>query len=302
MFFIALVAFSLPLLINEIYTIDFWKALYTGRYIVYEGSLPNHSVFTYSPVQSHLLRNSFTWLGNTLLYGVFALAGYGGLQALRVFIVGVMMIVMLALQKFRCNVINLLGLLILLFGVFLKLQIRTPIFILLFMPVVLFTWYHARYEGHSLLIYILPVLFFLWGNMHANYLTGFGILFLAMSGDLIDRIWCYDQFNGYWCKRYGAVLLFIILAVTFVKPFPDYKLLGTAERIVTSGGSALITLPSIGRKNTSDNQDNGETWYSTTKGTLQNTVVNIESRPASEYSFPFDEWLWSDFLLLIPIV
>ncbi len=306
-FYLALITLILPLTIRTLHANDLWKSLYTGRYIAQNLSFPQHLTFTFSPVDPGLqARNSWTWLGNLFLYGLYRLSGELGLQLFRFLLVLWSLVLLHSLADFETHPVILLLLLAGVFGLTQKLLLRNAIFLIPGVVLLFWFWCQARIKNRPGWIWAIPVLLTLWGNMHGSYLVGIGMLGLLVAGDFIDWLWQrQERKDRLWYVSLLLIFLLSFLGVTYLKPLaPDYKTARIFQRVSNFGVGGLLGAKSKDKLNKKESPDS---IYGQIKKSMQSTVFgNVygsEVRSA-EFQFPLEntESLYIDISIGLLII
>jgi hypothetical protein len=219
---------------------DLWKALYSGRYLALFQEFPHHSTFTYSPVEDFQYRNTYNWLGNLFFVGAFSLIGVPGLQIFRLFVLLFAAGLVWGLSDYQFSPLMLFVLVPFVFGIKQKLLLRTAIFAVPGMILLMWVWCRYELSTGSFYLWFIPVILLFWSNMHGSYLVGFGVFLLLIIGEVADRLILKRTVDYRWILKITVILLITVFAITFVKPFPDYKGLsmfgGVGNRILTAVG------------------------------------------------------------------
>ncbi|MFB6346137.1 MAG: hypothetical protein ABEK50_10235 [bacterium] len=236
-FFVVLTSF------NEIYANDYWKALYSGRYLSLFSHFPHHGTFAFTPVKDILTRNTFNWLGNLVFVGLFSIGGHGIFQFFRLFVASLALLLPWSILsgERRFSAISLVFLLALLFSIKQKFLMRTAIFSVVGVTVLFWIIVRADREGSSKLLWGIPVLFTFWSSMHGSYLVGLGFLFLIVIGHGLDTILLKQNAGSFELTSLATILAFVLVTVTFVKPFPDYK----AYKTISKAGGKTTELIAV---------------------------------------------------------
>lgn len=315
------VFFAIPFAFHQIYANDIWKALYSGRYLAVFGQFPHHSTFTFSPVEEIVLRDTYNWLGNLVLLGIYTAGGVSFLQGFRFFVVLFAVFMPLSiLKEDRFSPIVLLFAFCYMAGLKQKLLLRTAIFAV---PgfVTLF-WLLVNYERTKSPGYLwgLPLLFLFWGNMHGSYVLGFGFLLVTWLGCLVDSLVFSNWGATPSFRKLGLVVLVVLLVIVFVKPFPDYKVPSTVSTIgtritgaisPTESGLSVAPERKTGSSTTGNRTEemkettSGESGaFVSTLGRLRGLLVGEQAWRSSEFSSPLTGYSFlfvSMTLVLFPI-
>lgn len=231
------------------YSNDLWKALYSGRYLSLFHQFPHHSTFTFSPVRDFQLRNAYNWFGNLFFVGAYSLAGINGLILFRLFVLLFAIGMTYSLYD-ELHPLVVFSLIVYAFGVKQKLLLRTAIFALPGLSLLLWLWAKSHLTGRGAYRWGIPVVLTVWSNLHGSYLVGVGVLLLLAGGELLDDNVFGDGVRIDELSTTLLLLLVVVPSVTFVKPYPDYSLQrkfgGLLERSVTVFTPAESRTTSVG--------------------------------------------------------
>lgn len=160
---------------------DVWWHLRTGQLII-----QNHALFHADPY-------SFTrfgapwidheWLSQLLIFGVYKLAGWGGLSVVFAAVIAASFMVVCYRSPGRpyiAGVITLLGA----FASAPSWGVRPQMLTLLLASLLLLLLEHSY--GRPKLLWLAPPLMLLWVNLHAGYAVGIALIGLFLLGDALD--------------------------------------------------------------------------------------------------------------------
>lgn len=224
-YYAVFLALASPTLFRRIQSTDLWKALYTGRYLAIFNAFPHHGTFTFSPVNHYLTRNAFNWLGNVFFVTWYDWTGLIGLQSLRVLVVLIAALVLHSMIQYRLDPLMLLGLAGFALGIHQKLLLRTALICVPAITLLIWIWNHAHTKERIQPLYLLPVLFVVWGNSHGSYQIGITLFLAMIVGSFIDQLFTTDQPSRRWVLHATIVFLLSFVSVSIVKPFPETQLL-----------------------------------------------------------------------------
>jgi hypothetical protein len=169
---------------------DVWWHLRTGQLIV-----QNHALFHTDPY-------SFTrfgapwidheWLSQLLIFGVYKLAGWGGLSVVFGVVIACAFIVVFYRSPGRpyiAGVITLLGA----FASAPSWGVRPQMLTLLLASSLLLILEHSY--GRPRLLWLAPPLMLLWVNLHAGYAVGIALIVLFLLGDALDVAFGFGEPN-----------------------------------------------------------------------------------------------------------
>lgn len=165
----------------------FWH-LATGKYIVQTFSIPSADVFGYVTYGQKWM--PFEWGWDVLTYSLFSMGGYVAISLLRTIIV--LLIFTILFSVFNKNNISfslsLIFSFLLILGILTRLVIRPQIITYFFLVLLVFTLLKFRQneKEKKSIMYILPVIFVIWANMHMGVFLGLLILFIYIISETVD--------------------------------------------------------------------------------------------------------------------
>ena len=167
---------------------DNWWHLASGRWIMEHKSVPHNDPFPSFPEAKPWILTQ--WLGSVFFYGIYTIGGIEGLKIIRLCIF-LLIIGMYFIYARRKIPISFLAVIILLMEsgfagrVLLRPDIFNYIFIQLFFIILLF---YRKTQKRSVL-YILPALGVLWGNLHlGSFVYGYLLIALFLSAFIVQWI------------------------------------------------------------------------------------------------------------------
>ena len=157
----------------------FWH-LATGRYIVGTGfSIPSYDIFGYVTAGTQWI--PFEWGWDVLTYYLYGMGDYLMLSVLRLIVVlGIFVVLYLSAKRAKLPIsIYVILAVILGFGMLVRFSIRPHLVTYAFLALMLFLLYSFYlYKKNIKILYIFPLLFLIWANMHMGVLLGAGMFFL----------------------------------------------------------------------------------------------------------------------------
>ncbi len=232
-----------PIYFKKVFANDFWKAVYSGRYLYWFGQFPHHSTFTFSPTRDTLIRDSFNWLGNLFFYGLYELGGPLVIQGFKILVVLLTVLLLHWIVNFRTHPVILIILIVFTLGIDQKTVVRNALFTVPLTVLLVALWIHFEYSNDRYaLIGILPLLI-LWGNLHGSYLLGWFIL-LALACTLTIRKLPKIR-RGRWLKSSLVLWSCVglsLLGLTVVRPYPAYTLPETLKKLPVRATQSLTGL------------------------------------------------------------
>ena len=167
---------------------DMWWHFTLGKYYITHHTMTvNHAIFSWTPANPDWHYN--TWLGSTIFYLIYNLAGGFGLWLFQWSIfVSIFLFFILFLRSIKCkldiNAITLILMMVIIEGfvlAFPKPELFTP----LFFTGLVYVFFSIKNSRISpLYFYLYPIMFILWVNIHGGFIIGLAtlaILFVTES-------------------------------------------------------------------------------------------------------------------------
>ncbi|MDD1678654.1 MAG: hypothetical protein LUO93_05670 [Methanomicrobiales archaeon] len=167
---------------------DFFWHLSSGRFIAQNGYVPDKDVLGYTSGNTEWI--PFEWGWDVMSYGLYSAGGYSLVYILRSLIFAVILfLIFRLLVKFKVNsFIIILLLTALLFALLNRLSPRPHLFSYLFFTFLLYFLLNLKYfqrDKYSKFLYLLPVIFLFWGNLHLGALMGILLLFVFIVSEAV---------------------------------------------------------------------------------------------------------------------
>ncbi|MFC1761621.1 hypothetical protein ACFL6U_06015 [Planctomycetota bacterium] len=166
---------------SQIVAYDTMWHLRTGDLIL-SGVFPQTDIFSYTAYGREWILHE--WGSEVIFSLCYKWSGWNGLVVFRALIFSITMGIMFRLLQKR-NINLFLAILLTFscyFATLITWTVRPHIFSILFLTLLLYL-YDAYIHRNSKAIYILPLLFMLWINLHGGYVIGFIFLATALSGE-----------------------------------------------------------------------------------------------------------------------
>lgn len=170
---------------------DFFWHLATGRYIIENGYVPDKDVFSFTADGTEWI--PFEWAWDVLTYGLYNLGGYDLILVFRsIMFCLIFFIYFMLLKKFGVSTpISIIVLVLLFFSIIDRLSPRPHIFTYLFFTLLLYIMLHYRYisrKRYNRFIYVLPLIFLIWCNIHMGVIAGGLLLFVFVLAEVITYL------------------------------------------------------------------------------------------------------------------
>jgi hypothetical protein len=203
--------------------LDFAWQIRTGEQILRTGRLCPPDAFTYTIAGQHV--PDFECLYEVLLWSVWNLFGFGGLKLVKLILVFVPML-LLGL-RLRSESVGWHGITV---ALLVSVVVASPAWNLRPMfcttiGLLLVTgWLRDQCHGRSPAAWWLPVVLFLWGNLHPGVILGQGLLLGAIILEWLNRWLRWSPpLSAPSCRRLSAVCG-LALAASFAAPHPLERL------------------------------------------------------------------------------
>jgi hypothetical protein len=194
---------------------DVWWHLRTGQLI-----LQNHRIFHTDPYSFTKLGQRWIdheWLSQVFIFGLYRLAGWGGLIAGFAVIIAAAFGIVFVRSSGRPYIAGVMTV----WGALASVPswgVRPQMFTLLLASLLLFLLEHS-YRRPRVLWWI-PPLILLWVNLHGGYALGIAFIVLFLVGDAIDLALGYDEASSASARfRTLGLVLAISLAVVPLNPY-----------------------------------------------------------------------------------
>jgi hypothetical protein len=278
-----------PVVLSKLVNTDLWKNLVTGRYLYHFGMFPHYSTFSYLPVKDLVLGDSVDWLGSLSLYFIYHKTGYVGLNLLKILPVLIGFIILFVLNDCELTPFLVFSSLIFVYGVSQRMIVRTSLFGLCLLPLVLYVWRRGIYGDDRRVLWLIPVLMVVWSNLHGSYWVGLFVLVGLFFGFLAELV----LFDSLFSKQLFVVLLVLLVtlsSVLYVKPYPDFSLQKRMLRSANLVTSVVGTSPeeSTSTINSSE-QDLNRNAYGLVKRYSHDLFLGDRPYVAPEFDFTLKE-------------
>jgi hypothetical protein len=222
---IALYALPVVKMVRPVDDADIWWHLRTGQWIVEHGAVPQTDPFSaYGQGRTWL---AYSWLYEVVIYGCYHWFGLYGVLAFRLITCG---LVLVAVHHFvvrrepnalRATVLTFFAF-IAMIGLFYE---RPWLFTILFWLFTLTAVLNLRAGTATRAVWLLPLAFVLWANLHIQFIYGLALLGLACAVPFADAL-LKRPLSGRWADTPGTpawrrlvVLTAACAAATLVNPY-----------------------------------------------------------------------------------
>ena len=187
-----------------------WQ-LATGRYVVEQHHIPRTELFSYTAQGKEWIYPPFS---GAIFYLLYLVGGYAALSWLGA-------IACAATVGFLCSaggrltaVLAFLAVPAIAFRTIPRAELFTTV---LFAMVLAVIWRH--HQGKSVRLWVLPVVFFLWVNLHLGFIAGLGALGAGILFELSDMIFAERRAGALARLKQVAIWLATSIGATLVNPW-----------------------------------------------------------------------------------
>ena len=196
---------------------DMYWHLRTGQFILQTRSVPMSDPFSWTAVGTPWV--DVHWLSQVVLYVTYALAGYAGLSLL----VAALVVVAFVFVWKQMEGGPLLRAFIVVLAAAVAAAVWTPrsqmaTFVLT--PVVAYLVYLYKWKQIDRL-WLIPLVFVLWVNMHGGYISGFMLLGAVLAGEIANHVLGFGGPEVLSWKRWRKLLIITLIsgAALLINPY-----------------------------------------------------------------------------------
>lgn len=220
---------------------DIWWHLRTGQWVVQHQAVPTTDPFSQPGLDKPWV--AYSWLYEVLVYGLYDRLGLIGIVIYRlVLALAVVAALHRLVMRREPHFLTATGLTALgVLAIAMLFSERPWLFTILFTTLTLDAVLGLREGRRSRLVWLLPLVFVLWANIHIQFVYGLFLLGLACAAPVLDRLLGNHQ-DGQTASTAGArgwwklvALTFACLLATLLNPF-HVRLYGVVLEYATQPG------------------------------------------------------------------
>lgn len=213
---------AIPVTCFRVLDVDVWWHMEMGQAMLAQFSVPDLSLFYFTPVHEGVISFRFTWLGDIILFLTHHIGGDIGLQVLRLVLVSVSLWLLGSLFPRPRSLWTWLLLSLVLSGCYQLMLVRNALFSMPLLSLELWLWHQVRYQDKTRWVWGFPLLLTLWSFLHGSYLLGFAFLCLITLGDAMD--WLRHPEDRPLSLHLTGALLLSLLGVLIKNPMTQIAL------------------------------------------------------------------------------
>jgi hypothetical protein len=202
---------------------DMYWHLRAGQFILQTRSVPMSDQFSWTALGTPWA--DVHWLSQVMLYVTYALAGYAGLS---LWVAGLVVVAFVLVWK-QMEGTPLLRAFIVVLAAAVAAAVWTPrsqmaTFVLT--PLVAYLIYLYKWKQLDRL-WVIPLVFVLWVNLHGGYISGFMVLGAVLAGEIANRVLGFSGPEVLDWKRWRKLLLITLISgvVLLINPYTVNALL-----------------------------------------------------------------------------
>jgi tetratricopeptide (TPR) repeat protein len=187
-----------------------WQ-LATGRYLVEHHQIPRVELFSYTAQGKEWIYPPFS---GAIFYLLYYLGGYAALSWLGAIACTAAMAFLCGSGKRSTAVLAFIAVPTVAFRTIPRAELFTTV---LFAAVLAIVWKH--HAGRPARLWLLPLIFSLWANLHLGFISGLGILCAGILFELCDLILTERRATAFERMKRLATWLAVSIAATLVNPW-----------------------------------------------------------------------------------
>jgi len=187
-----------------------WQ-LATGRYLIEHHQIPRVELFSYTAHGNEWIYPPFS---GAIFYLLYLAGAYAALSWLGAFACAATTAILCSAGRRTTAALAFLAVPAIAFRTIPRAELFTTV---LFAAVLAIIW--KNYTGKRVRLWLLPVIFFLWANLHLGFISGLGILCAGIVFEFCDLIFTERRDVAFERLRTLALWLAASIAATLVNPW-----------------------------------------------------------------------------------
>lgn len=210
-----------------------WHLRYGAHFIANNTWLVDHAAYTWTPADNSWMY--VTWIGSSLLYLIYSLAGLAGLHVLLFAVLGAVALLFAFFLRSTGVKASLLHV-ALLFACAVAVNptviyIKPELFTVVFFALAVLLYFLSKSHNKSYFAFY-PPLFLVWVNTHGAFLIGLLFVCLALGFELVQAVFARSSAMDAKLIRRFAVFTALSLVVTVLNPYGWRYPVETVARLV----------------------------------------------------------------------
>ncbi len=196
---------------------DMYWHLRTGQYILETRTIPSADPFSWTALGLPWV--DVHWLSQVMLYGTYTVLGMPGLAVLVAALV-VLAFVFVWKQMEGGPFVRAFIVVLAAAAAGAVWTPRSQMATFVFTPLIAYLVYLYKWKQIDRL-WLIPIVFVLWVNLHGGYVSGFIVLGAVLAGEIVNRVLGYDGPEVLNWKRWRKLLIIAVIsgAVLLINPY-----------------------------------------------------------------------------------
>jgi hypothetical protein len=190
-----------------------WHLKYGEHYVNNLTFYIDHSLFSWTPSNPDWIY--VTWIGSSVLYMVYMVAGFPGLAALQ----WIILLAIAGLYIYYCrstsekfDIVNIASLIFVVSALqILSVHIKPEMFTTIFFAFAVFIFFYSKSHKRNLFL-LYPVLFLFWVNTHGAFIFGLAFITIAACAEIM----AYLFFKKAALEKHSLLRLLLSVALSYL--------------------------------------------------------------------------------------
>ena len=197
--------------LHTVSDLDLGWQLATGRYLVQHHQIPRVELFSYTAQGKEWIYPPFS---GGIFYLLYLAGGYSALSWLNAFACAATVAFLIASSGRLVAALAIVAVPAIAFRTIPRAELFTTA---LFAAVLAMVW--RNYRGKPVRLWVLPVIFFLWANLHLGFISGLGLLGAGVFFELCDMLFADRRAPALLRLKHFVPWIAASFAATFVNPW-----------------------------------------------------------------------------------
>ena len=191
--------------------LDLGWQLATGRYLVEHHQIPRVELFSYTAHGKEWIYPPFS---GAIFYLLYLAGGYSALSWLNAFACAATAAFLITSGGRFVTALAIVAVPAIAFRTIPRAELFTTV---LFAAVLAIIW--RNYRGKPVRLWFLPIIFFLWANLHLGFISGLGLLGAGVLFELCDMLFAGRRASALVRLKHLVPWIAASFAATFVNPW-----------------------------------------------------------------------------------
>ncbi len=197
--------------LHTVSDLDLGWQVASGRYLVEHHQIPRVELFSYTARGKEWIYPPFS---GAIFYLLYLAGGYSALSWLNAFACAATVAFLIASGGTFVTALAIVAVPAIAFRTIPRAELFTTV---LFAAVLAIIW--RNYRGKPVRLWVLPIIFLLWANLHLGFISGLGLLGAAVFFDLCDMLFADRRASALVRLKHLVPWIAASFAATFVNPW-----------------------------------------------------------------------------------